>query len=161
MPTAATSRKKSHQRSLDPDIDMSQLESLIGYNARRAALHIIDDFNAHLRETALKPVDFSVLSVIAHNANISAHVICKGLDLWPPNIVGILKSLEERKLITRVVSASDNRQISLSATRTGKALIKKAEQLAAQSDLRATQSISADERTQLIGLLKKVYQAQS
>jgi DNA-binding MarR family transcriptional regulator len=96
---------------------MSQLESLIGYNARRAALHIIDDFNAHLRGTALKPVDFSVLSVIAHNANISAHVICKGLDLLPPNIVGILKSLEERKLITRVVSATDNRQISLTATR--------------------------------------------
>jgi len=140
---------------------MSQLESLIGYNARRAALHIIDDFNAHLRETALKPVDFSVLSVIAHNANISAHVICKGLDLLPPNIVGILKSLEERKLITRVVSTTDNRQISLSATRSGKALIKKAEQLAAQSDLRATQSISEDERSQLIGLLKKIYQSQT
>ena len=161
MPTAAASRKKSPPRSLDPRLDMSQLESLIGYNARRAALHIIDDFNAHLRETALKPVDFSVLSVIAHNANISAHVICKGLDLLPPNIVGILKSLEERKLITRVVSTTDNRQISLSATRSGKALIKKAEQLAAQSDLRATQSISEDERSQLIGLLKKIYQSQT
>jgi DNA-binding MarR family transcriptional regulator len=159
MASTSSQHKKTNDKSLHVKLDLNVLESLIGYNARRAALYIIDDFNAHLRETALKPVEFSVLSAIAHNANISAHLICKALNILPPNIVGILKSLEERKLITRVIGVVDNRQISLAITRHGQALIKKAQQLAMESDLRATTSISAQERAQLIALLKKIYQA--
>jgi len=132
---------------------------LMGYNARRAALSIIEDFNIRMVEIQLKPVEFSVLSLISRNPNISAKEICSALFILPPNIVSILKSLESRDLISRQVDEKDKRQIALSLTKNGKSLIKKAEKLAMQSDQLTTQHITPSEREQLIFLLKKIYQA--
>lgn len=137
---------------------MSYLESLMGYNARRAALTIIEDFNLRMVEFQLRPVEFSVLSLIWRNPNISAKEICNALFILPPNIVSILKSLESRQLISRQLDAKDKRQIALSLTIKGKALIKKAEKLALQSDQLTTKNITPTEREQLIFLLKKIYQ---
>jgi DNA-binding MarR family transcriptional regulator len=146
--------KKSVPRALD----MSYLESLMGYNARRAALTIIEDFNLRMVEFQLRPVEFSVLSLIWRNPNISAKEICNALFILPPNIVSILKSLESRQLISRQLDAKDKRQIALSLTIKGKSLIKKAEKLALQSDQLTTKNITPAEREQLIFLLKKIYQ---
>jgi DNA-binding MarR family transcriptional regulator len=146
--------KKSVPRALD----MSYLESLMGYNARRAALTIIEDFNLRMVEFQLRPVEFSVLSLIWRNPNISAKEICNALFILPPNIVSILKSLESRQLISRQLDAKDKRQIALSLTIKGKALIKKAEKLALQSDQLTTKNITPAEREQLIFLLRKIYQ---
>lgn len=146
------------KKNVSKSLDMSYLESLMGYNARRAALSIIDQFNTKMVEIQLKPVEFSVLSLISRNPNITAKEICKALFILPPNIVSILKSLESRDLIVREVNKDDKRQIALSLTKIGKGLIKKAEKLAVQSDKLATQKISQAEREQLIYLLKKIYQ---
>jgi DNA-binding MarR family transcriptional regulator len=140
-------------------LDLSYLESLIGYNARRAALSIIEHFNSQMFELQLKPVEFSVLSLISRNPNISAKEICNALFILPPNIVGILKSLEARLLITREIDSKDKRQIALKLSPKGKTLINKAERLALASDKVVTQHISSTEREQLINLLKKIYQS--
>ncbi|MFZ9640609.1 MAG: MarR family transcriptional regulator, partial [Hylemonella sp.] len=50
-------------RAVD-QVDTGYLQSLLGYNARRAALSIIENFVAGMAEFELRPVDFSVLSVI-------------------------------------------------------------------------------------------------
>ena len=147
------------KKTLTKNLDLSYLESLMGYNARRAALTIIEDFNLRMVEIQLKPVEFSVLSLISRNPNISAKEICSALFILPPNIVSILKSLESRDLISRQVDEKDKRQIALSLTKNGKSLIKKAEKLAMQSDQLTTQHITPSEREQLIFLLKKIYQA--
>jgi DNA-binding MarR family transcriptional regulator len=133
----------------------------MGYNARRAALAIIEDFNLRMVEIQLKPVEFSVLSLISRNPNISAKEICSALFILPPNIVSLLKSLESRGLISRQIDDKDKRQIALSLTNQGKLLIKKAEKMATQSDKLTTQHISSSEREQLISLLKKIYQEAS
>jgi DNA-binding MarR family transcriptional regulator len=147
------------KKNVPKKLDLSYLESLMGYNARRAALSIIEDFNIRMVEIQLKPVEFSVLSLISRNPNISAKEICSALFILPPNIVSILKSLESRDLISRQVDEKDKRQIALSLTKNGKSLIKKAEKLAMQSDQLTTQHITPSEREQLIFLLKKIYQA--
>lgn len=149
------------KKSLTKSLDLSYLESLMGYNARRAALAIIEDFNLRMVEIQLKPVEFSVLSLISRNPNTSAKEICSALFILPPNIVSLLKSLESRGLISRQIDDKDKRQIALSLTNQGKLLIKKAEKMATQSDKLTTQHISSSEREQLISLLKKIYQEAS
>jgi hypothetical protein len=47
-------------------IDTRYLESLIGYNARRAAPAVIEVFLQRMAVYDLRPVDFSVLSLITH-----------------------------------------------------------------------------------------------
>src|SRR5436309_7116241 len=69
---AATSfiLKLMHEKSPAPTVekvDTTYLEGLIGYNARRAALVIIDAFLEQMAVYELRPVDFSVLSLIHHN----------------------------------------------------------------------------------------------
>ena len=48
------------------EVDTRFLQSLLGYNARRAALAIIARFLARMAEFNLRPVEFSVMSVIHH-----------------------------------------------------------------------------------------------
>ena len=42
-------------------VDTSYLQTLLGYNARRAALTIIEGFLERMAEFGLRPVDFSVM----------------------------------------------------------------------------------------------------
>ena len=82
-------------------VDTRYLQSLMGYNARRAALSIIELFLERLAPYGLKPVDFSVMSTIGHNPGVTSRQLCAALNLLPPNLVGLIQSLESRGLIER------------------------------------------------------------
>jgi len=83
-------------------VDTSYLQTLLGYNARRAALTIIEGFLERMAEFGLRPVDFSVMSVIQHNPGVTSRQLCAALNLLPPNLVGLIQSLEARGLIHRL-----------------------------------------------------------
>jgi DNA-binding MarR family transcriptional regulator len=133
------------------------LESLVGYNARRASLTIIALFMQRMAPYALRPVDFSVLSLIKGNPGITARQICKGLGLLPPNLVGMLKRLERRGLVQRQAHPQDKRAFGLRLSGAGRALMVKAEASAAELELDATAALTAGERRTLMRLLQKVY----
>lgn len=138
-------------------IDTSYLETLIGYNARRAALVIIDSFLKKMAVYDLKPVDFSVLSLIAHNSGISSRQLCSALNILPPNLVGMINNLEKRDLVLRKPHPSDGRVISLHLTDIGVKLMKNAEQTAQELESEAASKLSASERKTLMRLLQKIY----
>ena len=133
------------------------LETLLGYNARRAALSIIERFLQEMRTYDLRPVEFSVLSLIAHNAGITSRQLCAELGLLPPNLVGMLNTLEKRSLIARHPHPTDGRAVGLTLTPTGTSLMRQAEKTASELEIRHATRLSADERKQLISLLKKIY----
>src|SRR5256885_5722305 len=54
-----------------PSIDASFLHTLVGYNARRASLSIIEVFVERMATHDLKMVEFSVLSLVSHNPGIT------------------------------------------------------------------------------------------
>ena len=72
-------------------VDTGYLETLIGYNARRAAPTVIGLFLERMAVYGLRPVDFSVLSVIAHNPGVTSRQLCTCLGLQPPNLVIMLQ----------------------------------------------------------------------
>jgi hypothetical protein len=84
------------------EVDTRFLESLIGYNARRAALAIIGEFLEKMAVYGLKPVDFSVMSVIVHNPGVTSRQLCASLNILPPNLVSLIQSLDARGLIERL-----------------------------------------------------------
>ena len=81
------------------EVDTSFLETLIGYNARRAALAVIDVFLERMAPYGLRPVDFSVLSLVAHNPGITSRQLCATLGILPPNLVGMVNAMEQRELL--------------------------------------------------------------
>ncbi len=156
---AATSPAHTPAAVLDTDnaIDTSYLESLLGYNARRAALAVITVFLQRMAPFGLRPVDFSVLTLIAHNPGITSRQLCSALDILPPNLVGMIKSLDQRGLIERRVHPTDRRAQGLHLSPAGKKLQKSAQTTATQLEIDVANRLSAEELDTLKSLLRKVY----
>lgn len=138
-------------------VDTRYLETLVGYNARRAALAVIEVFMARMAEYELRPVDFSVASLIAHNPGITSRQLCSSLGMLPPNLVGLLNALEKRGLITRRPHPNDGRASGLHLTPEGIAFMREAESAASELESDAASRLTAAERKTLIRLLKKIY----
>lgn len=141
----------------DARIDTSYLESLLGYNARRAALAVIGVFLQRMAPFGLRPVDFSVLTLIAHNPGITSRQLCAALDILPPNLVGMIKSLDKRGLIERRAHPTDRRAQGLHLSPAGKKLQKEAQATATQLESDVASRLSASELDQLKELLQRVY----
>ncbi len=155
---------KTVSKAADPSVqtvDTSYLESLMGYNARRASLAIISEFLAQMSVYGLRPVDFSVLSLITHNPGITSRQLCVALGLLPPNLVGLVNSLQGRELILRRPHPHDGRAMGLHLSAKGKKMMRDAEQTAAELERNATSALNPTENRQLMSLLKKIYQKPS
>jgi DNA-binding MarR family transcriptional regulator len=158
----ATRRNSAGQASLPvvsavDQVDTSYLQTLLGYNARRAALTIIEGFLERMAEFGLRPVDFSVMSVIQHNPGVTSRQLCAALNLLPPNLVGLVQSLEARGLIHRQPHPTDGRAVGLHPTPEGAALMQKAEQAAADLEVARSGRLTAAQRKTLLELLQKIY----
>lgn len=138
-------------------VDTSYLQTLMGYNARRAALSIIELFLERLAPYGLKPVDFSVMSTICHNPGVTSRQLCATLNLLPPNLVGLIQSLESRGLIERKPHPHDGRAVGLHATPKGQALMEQAEQTATELEIEKTAKLTPAQRKTLLALLQKIY----
>jgi DNA-binding MarR family transcriptional regulator len=139
-------------------VDTSYLESLLGYNARRAALAVIEVFIERMAPYDLRPVDFSVLSLILHNPGITSRQLCASLGILPPNLVGLVNTLEKRELIARKPHPRDGRAMGLHLSAAGQKLMQAAERTAAELEAQAASRLTATEQRTLLRLLKKVYE---
>jgi DNA-binding MarR family transcriptional regulator len=154
---SAKAAKTAIQSPVVDEVDTAYLDRLIGYNARRAALAVIDVFMQRMKIYDLRPVDFSVLSLIMHNPGITSRQLCTTLGVLPPNLVGMINALEQRKLVLRKPHPRDGRAVGLHVTATGQKLMRDAEQTAVELEAQAASRLSAGEVKTLIRLLKKVY----
>lgn len=139
------------------DVDTRFLESLIGYNARRASLAVIERFMDRMKPYRLRVVDFSVLSLVAHNPGITSRQLCASLGILPPNLVGIVGAMEKRELIEKKPHPRDGRAVGLHLTAAGQKLMQAAERTAAQLEADAAQRLTPAEVKTLIRLLRKIY----
>jgi DNA-binding MarR family transcriptional regulator len=139
------------------EVDTRFLDGLLGYNARRASLAIIAVFLERMAPYGLRPVDFSVLSLIAHNPGITSRQLCTTLGLLPPNLVGLVQSLEKRGLVARRPHPRDGRALGLHLTPEGDKLVRNAERTAAELEAEMASRLTAAELRTLMKLLKKVY----
>jgi DNA-binding MarR family transcriptional regulator len=138
-------------------VDTRFLQTLLGYNARRAALSIIGVFLERLAVYGLKPVDFSVMSVIHHNPGVTSRQLCASLSILPPNLVGLIQSLESRGLIDRKPHPTDGRAVGLHPTDKGVILMQQAEVTAFELEIDASSKLTAKQRQTLVQLLQKIY----
>lgn len=149
--------KPDDQRTFVEKVNTRYLETLMGYNARRAALSIIGVFLQRMAVFGLRPVDFSVLSLITHNPGITSRQLCTELGILAPNLVGMVTALEKREWIERHPHPHDRRAAGLYLTPAGEELMRQAEKVASQLELDVTHRLSVEERKTLIKLLKKIY----
>ncbi|MBK6008303.1 MarR family transcriptional regulator [Ramlibacter ginsenosidimutans] len=156
MPRPAVPARSNPPAAVE-EVDTSFLETLLGYNARRAALAVITVFVERMAPFQLKPVDFSVLSLVRHNPGITSRQLCTALGILPPNLVGMVNALEKRELVARQPHPRDGRAVGLHLTARGEKLMRDAEKTAAELEADFAARLSPSELRNLITLLKKVY----
>jgi DNA-binding MarR family transcriptional regulator len=142
-------------------IDVQFLEGLLGYNARRAALVAIDLFLERMAVFGLRPVDFSVLCIVHDNPGLTSRQICDALNLLPPNLVGLVASLEKRGLLRRSPHPTDKRALGLSLSAAGKKLMVAARKTVAELEAEVAGPLTLAERATLLRLLQKIYRPAS
>ncbi len=142
------------------EVDTGYLESLIGYNVRRATLAVIDKFMSRMAGYDLRTADFSVLSLIAHNPGITSRQLCTTLGILPPNLVGMINTLERRELVARQPHPRDGRAVGLHLAVKGRKLMRDAERTVNELEAEIAGRLTTAESRTLIRLLKKIYRAQ-
>jgi DNA-binding MarR family transcriptional regulator len=138
-------------------VDTSYLEGLVGYNARRAALTVIEIFMERMAVYNLRVVDFSILSLIIHNPGITSRQLCSTLGILAPNLVSMVNAMEKNGWIIRKPHPNDGRATGLHPTQRGQTMMLEAEQTALELETDATRQLTTAERKTLMRLLKKVY----
>ena len=138
-------------------VDASYLQTLLGYNARRVSLKVIEHFTEGMVAYGLTPVDFSVLSLIKHNPGITSRQLCSALSLLPPNLVGKITLMEKRDLLVRRPHPDDGRAIGLYLTPGGRLMMQQAEKTATQLETDASGKLTVAEAKTLLKLLQKIY----
>jgi DNA-binding MarR family transcriptional regulator len=164
MSTAAPRQVSKSRKTLDVVTDVASetggteyLETLMGYNASRAAYTLVSHFIRGVGSFELRTVDFSVLSVIGRWPGVTSRQLCQQLNVLPPNMVVLLRELDKRGLIERQPHPTDRRAVGLLLSTSGKALMKKAEKAASAADAQGTAHLSPAERKTLARLLQKIY----
>ena len=137
-------------------VDTTFLESLLGYNARRAALTIIEVFLDRMSVYGLRPVDFSLLSLVSHNPGITSRQLCATLGILPPNLVKLVADLDKRGLLQRKPHPTDGRAIGLHLTIDGRKMVRDAEATARELEDSVAAPLTANEREMLMTLLRKI-----
>lgn len=145
------------QEAAGQPLDQSLLLSLVGYNCRRAYLAIIPHFEERMKPFELRAVDFTVLSLLKANPNITQKRLSKAVNVSPPNLAILLDRLEERGLLVRQRNPLDKRSQTLVLTAEGSRLCTKAEKVVMELELEATAVLSDEERGHLVALLQKIF----
>jgi DNA-binding MarR family transcriptional regulator len=145
------------QEAAGQPLDQSLLLSLVGYNCRRAYLTIIPHFHERMKKFELRAVDFSVLSLLSANPNITQKRLSKAVNVSPPNLAILLDRLEERGLVMRQRNPLDKRSQTLVLTGEGTKLCGRAEKTATDLEMQATSMLSDGERGELLRLLQKIF----
>lgn len=156
-PQATAPDQEFPELSAVDQVDTRFLQSLLGYNARRTALAIIERFLTRMAEFNLRPVEFSVMSVIHHNPGVTSRQLCAALNLLPPNLVGLIQSLDARGMLVRQPHPHDGRAVGLHPTPAGRALMLQAEQAALEVEAPKSLGLTPTQLATLLQLLQKVY----
>ena len=138
------------------ELDTSGLTHLVGYAASRASIELKKSFARHLGPLELKAVEFSILVLVATNAEVNQKRLGQALDISAPNLAVTLDRMAERGWVERVRSTADRRAQHVHLTAAGQLLVRRARRIAESMEAPALRMLSAAERALLIELLLKV-----
>jgi DNA-binding MarR family transcriptional regulator len=133
------------------------LRHVLGYQLAQAGVVCTRVFMREVGDAHdLRPVEYTVLHLIAETPACSSVRLAKALSVTKPNITMWVERLVARGLVQRTPSASDKRSHELRATDAGAALVARATQSLVAGEVAALAHLSPGERVMLAELLQKL-----
>jgi DNA-binding MarR family transcriptional regulator len=151
-------QKRSARLDLTPagGMEEARLQKVLGYQLAQAA--IVTDaifFEQVGKPFNLRPVEYTVLTLIAENPGGSLVRLARALSVTAPNISAMVDKLEAKGLIARRASEEDRRAQVLHVTTKGADVVRKATRKIVDAES-ALLPLSPGEQAILAELLHKV-----
>lgn len=127
-----------------------------GFMIRRAHQIAVSVFVEETAELRVTTTQYGILHLLKHKPNIDQISIARLLGLDRSTTGMVVKTLEGAGLVTRTIGATDKRRRSLELTGDGEAMLERLEHRAAAAVERLLSPLNAEERPQLVSLLKKL-----
>jgi DNA-binding MarR family transcriptional regulator len=140
----------------DAVVRTAPLQESIGYALRRAQGVVYANLNDALARISLRPVEFTLLLMVAENPGASQSGVCEALGIQKANCVPTMSELERRGLIIRRKSDSDARSYQLHITTKGKRILQRAGEVQSSHEQRLIERIGVEGREELLRLLGKL-----
>lgn len=132
------------------------LHGILGYQLAQATITTTRVFTERVGQPfELRPVEFTILTLVHENPGVSARQLADALAVTPPNITMWIDKLERRGLIERERSTTDRRAQHIRTTPAGATLARQAVERVLEGEQAALAALSPAERAMLIELLHK------
>jgi DNA-binding MarR family transcriptional regulator len=152
-----TGRMPAKQDPSSSGVDQSCLSHLLGYQLVQADIPLKRTFFKHIGEPlGLRPVEFTILALVAHNPGVTGKELSQALAVTAPNITILLDKMSEKGLVARVRSETDRRAQNIHLTTAGEKLAKRAIGVSKTMEQEVLRHLSEGERVMLLELLQKV-----
>lgn len=154
---AALAPEGAAPRTPAGELSEATLHGLIGYQLAQATIAAGGVFAREVGAVhELRPVEYTVLALVAENPGATPGRIAEALALTKPNVTLWLDRLEARALLARQPSRTDGRALELRLTAAGRRLVEDATARLLEGERRALGALSAAERALLAELLHRV-----
>ncbi len=127
-----------------------------GFLVRRLHQIHVAMFLQAMSEENVTPIQYGLLSILLDRPGLDQLSVAKELGIDRANVGDVLKRLEQRKLLTRVVDPSDKRRKICLPTRDGIAFVHKYRENMQQTQERLLEPLSSDERSNFMSLLRRL-----
>jgi DNA-binding MarR family transcriptional regulator len=139
----------------DPGRDPASGDAF-AYLLVQLGLHLAGRFTEQLAPLGLEPRHFGMLTRLAANEGRSQQAIGELMGLNPTRMVFLVDELEQRGLVERRRNPADRRSHALYLTGEGQAKLREAQQASARHADQVGASLTAAQRQQLTGLLRRL-----
>ena len=130
------------------------LESLVGYNLKRAYMLFQDEFRTALGPDGLSTREFSALSLVIEQPFITQSDLARTLGIERSGLVAIVDKLEKSGFLQRRTVPGDRRVQALAPTDAGKTAYHDALAKVRDGEARLLAELDADAQRALVDLLK-------
>lgn len=149
------------QRDADMTMDRLDIHDMPGHLIRRLQQISVSVFTEHVSSAGydLTPVQFAALSAVNANPGLDQASLAGLIAYDRVTIGGVVDRLVQKDLVDRIVSTRDRRARELRVTPQGLQTLAAIDPVVQQAQQAMTKGLSADERRQLLALLKKTTEA--
>ena len=150
--------KRAPRREMTPAgrLEEARLQAVLGYQLAQASIVTDAIFKEQVGQPFdLRPVEYTVLTLIAENPGGSLARLARALSVTAPHITALVDRLEAKGLVARTASKKDRRAQVLHATAKGNELVRETTQRIVTAEKIAL-ALTPGEQTILAELLHKV-----
>jgi MarR family transcriptional regulator, lower aerobic nicotinate degradation pathway regulator len=134
--------------------NLSQLYSRPGFLLRRAHQISTAVFEDECKSLALTPAQFGVLSVLHASPGLDQSSLGRALGFDKVTVMRVMRGLETRGLIARVYAPTNRRNLSITLSDAGFALLAQTQQPTERAYDRLMAPLNPEQREQLVALLQ-------